>query len=152
MQNTLDKSFWVNPPLHPSDADVETFKSHISGTVLLLGCTKKLIPLSTNQLDTDPWYEADTVIVGDWTKNEKYYDSIIGDGVLNFTKDLTDKILQMSSKCCKILIVRVFDEKLPIMRIADHFPKTDDFIIKPTLSFPADTKNLGSNTFYVWKF
>ena len=145
----LDKEFWKNPPLHPNESDVEIYKSYITaGTVLLLGCTKNLLTLSTNQMDTNPWYEADTVIIQNWADNNKYYDNIIGDGVFCFTKDLTDSVLEMCSKHCKTLVIRSFNKKIPIMRIADYFPSTNDFLIKPTHVIPTDEQH----TFYVWKF
>lgn len=150
LQNELvDKDFWRNPPLFPKESDVEIYKTHITtGTVLLLGCTKNLLPLSTSQIDNDPWYEAETVIVKDWKDNTTFYDNIIGDGVFCFTKELTDAVLEMCSKYCKTLVIRSFNKKLPIMRIAAYFPNENDFLIKPTLVIPVDEQH----TFYVWKF
>jgi hypothetical protein len=117
------------------------------GSTLLLGCTIKLIPLSNRQLDIDPWYEADTVIVGEWTNNNHYYTNIIIDGGLNLTKELCDGVVEMASKNCKTFIARTYAQKLDIMRIADHFPQEGDFEIKPSMVVPC-----GSYNFFIWNF
>ena len=147
----VDKTYWASElplPLSPSDGDVHLFKTFmIEGTTLLLGCTKKLIPLSNRQLDLNPWYEADTVIVGDWTKNQHYYTNIILDGGLCFTKELCDDIIKMASSNCKRFIVRSFTRKLDTMRIANYFPTEKDFEIHPDMVIKESDYN-----FYVWLF
>jgi hypothetical protein len=149
--NEVNKEYWASKlphPLSPSDLDTKLFKNFMSeGSTLLLGCTRKLIPLSNRQLDIDPWYEADTVIVGDWTKNNHYYTNIIIDGGLNLTKKLCDGVVDMASKNCKTFIARTFAQKLDIMRIADHFPQEGDFEIKPSMVVPC-----GSYNFFIWNF
>jgi hypothetical protein len=149
--NNIDKTYWASKlphPLSPSDLDVKLYKTFMTdGTTLLLGCTKKLIPLSNRQLDLDPWYEGDTVIIGDWVKNEHYYTNIMLDGGLCFTKELCDDIVKMASKNCKNFIARTFVKKLDIMKIADYFPLEQDFKIKPTMSIEC-----GSYNFYIWRF
>jgi hypothetical protein len=65
----VDKNYWASElplPLSPSDEDVELYKKFLLkyGTTLMLGCTKKLLPLSDRQLDIDPWYVGNTVIKG----------------------------------------------------------------------------------------
>ena len=147
----MDKSYWSKEllyPLSPSNEDVEIYKeSMTSGSTLLLGCTHKLIPISDFQMDIDPWYEAPTVIVKDWRINVTYYDNIIGDGVFNFTKELTDSILLMCEKNCRNLVIRSFKHKLPIMKIADYFPKENDFHIRPDLIDEYEDYN-----FFCWSF
>jgi hypothetical protein len=148
----VDKSYWASElplPLSPSDDDVSVYEFHLKkGTTLLLGCTKKLIPLSDRQLDNDPWYEGNTMIVGDWVDNQHYYTNIMIDGGLCFTKELCDSIINMSSKNCEVLIARVFDYKLNTMRIANYFPKFEDFEIEPTFMYKTEKHY----TFYVWEF
>lgn len=148
----VDKSYWASElplPLSPSDDDVSVYEFHLKkGTTLLLGCTKKLIPLSDRQLDNDPWYEGNTMIVGDWVDNQHYYTNIMIDGGLCFTKELCDSIINMSSKNCGVLIARVFDYKLNTMRIANYFPKFEDFEIEPTFMYKTEKHY----TFYVWEF
>ena len=134
----IDKTYWGGDlplPLSPSDSDVEIYKRYLKeGTTLMLGCTKKLIPLSDKQLDIDPWYDSETVIIGDWTKNTDFYDNIILDGGLCFNKKLCNDIIKMTSKSCNRFISRSFKHKLDIMRIADYFPKASDFEIVPKLA------------------
>jgi len=148
---SVDKTYWgsnLPHPLSPSDLDVNLFKTFMTdGTTLLLGCTKKLLQLSNRQLDIDPWYDSDGVIVGDWIDNKHYYVNILIDGGLCFNKELCDKVVKMASKNCKNFIARTFIKKLDIMRIADYFPLEDDFEIKPTTVVPC-----GSYNFYVWNF
>ena len=147
----VDKSHWsqVWPhPYAPSEEDVNIYQKYmIEGTTLLLGCTRQLIHLSNNQLDIDPFYEAPTVIVGDWTKNTTYYDNIIGDGVVNFTKELEVGVLEMASKCCKRFVVRAFNYRLDRMKIAANFPKAEDFQIKPN-----HVEIFNEYTFFIWEF
>lgn len=147
----VDKNYWASKlphPLSPSDLDVRLYQKFMGrGTTLLLGCTKKLIPLSNRQLDIDPWYEADTVIKGDWLNNQNYYTNILIDGGLCFTKELCDGILKMASKNCKTFIARTFNYKLDEMKIANYFPKEDEFEIKPEVIIPC-----GSYNFYIWEF
>jgi hypothetical protein len=147
----VDKTYWGSDlplPLSPSDSDVEVYKSYIKeGTTLMLGCTKKLIPLSNRQLDIDPWYEEETVILGDWTKNEHFYTNIIVDGGLNFTKKLCDNVVEMVSKNCEVFISRSFRHKLDTMKIADYFPKASDFKV-----IPKEVVVYEDYFFYIWRF
>lgn len=148
---TVDKKYWASDlplPLSPSDDDVEIYQNYLKeGTTLLLGCTKKLIPLSDRQLDCDPWYDGDTVIKGDWVKNQHYYTNIILDGGLCFTKELCDDIIEMVSKNCEVFITRSFRHRLPTMKIANHFPSVNDFKITPQLSITYE-----DYMFFIWKF
>ena len=147
----VDKLYWSQtfpPPLGPSDEDVTIYKNYmIEGPTLLLGCTGKLVQLSNNQMDIDPFLDIPSVIIGDWTQNTTYYDNILGDGVLNFTKELEEKLLEMASKYCKKFIVRAFNYKLDVMKIAANFPKAEDFSIKPV-----EVKIFNEYTFFVWEF
>ena len=146
-----NKEYWASElplPLSPSDSDVDIYKDNmIKGTSLMLGCTKKLIPISSIQMDIDPWYEADTVIKGNWLHNKEFYENIICDGGMNFSKELTDGLVEMASKNCKVFINRVFTRKLPIMRIAAYFPQPEDFKIPPTKTIVFE-----DYSFYIWQF
>ena len=150
-EKEVNKDYWASDiplPLSPSDDDVDIYKDNmIEGRTLMLGCTKKLIPISSIQMDIDPWYEAKTVVKGDWLDNKTYYDNIIGDGSLCFSKELTDNIVEMASKNCKVFIARVFTRKLPIMRIAAYFPQPEDFKIQPTKTIVFE-----DYSFYIWQF
>ena len=151
LHKSIDKSYWSKPlphPLSPNDKDVIYYKKNlIVGTTLFLGCTHKLLNISNFQMDVDPWYESSTVIVKNWINNKRFYTNIIGDGVFNFTKDLTDQVLSMCEKYCNNLIVRSFSEKLPNMKVANYFPSYDDFKIKPHRA-----SKFKKYYFFVWKF
>ena len=147
----LSKEYWSQDlprPLGPSDDDVDIFKDNmIEGKTLLLGCTKKLLDLSDVQIDLDPWWIGPNTITGDWLENKDFYENILCDGGLCFSKELTDGVLEMSSKSCKVFITRTFTLKLPIMKIADYFPQPTDFEIKPTKVILKE-----EYSFYIWQF
>lgn len=152
MSDFPDKEYWrieLPVPYSPSSLDVKIYKQYLlHGSVLLLGCTHKLINLSTNIMDIDPWYSDDPrVIVSDWRDNTCIYDNMIGDGVLNFNKSLCNDILNMASSCCERLIIRCFNHKLDKMVIADYFPSANDLAIEPSIKIERKDYN-----FYVWKF
>jgi hypothetical protein len=144
------KIHWANlkPPLAPSDEDRLLFKNHLSeGTTLLLGSTKLLLDLCDQALDIDPIYLDQKIIKGNWIKNDRFFNNMIGDGVLNFNPILTEKILDMASKNSHQFLVRAFNFKLDSMRVADYFPQQNDFKIKPEVIF---RNNIYS--FYKWTF
>ena len=147
---TIEKEYWASlvPPLSPSPEDVKIFKGELlNGTTLLLGCTREIIHLSDYQMDLDPLDFVTNPLVQDWTTNTTCYTNIIGDGVLNLSKQLCDDILDMCSKNCYKFTARCFNRKMDIMRVAEHFPGVDDFIIKPN-----GVKTFDDYTFYTWTF
>jgi hypothetical protein len=147
----VDKTYWGSElplPLSPSDSDVEVYKNYLKkGTTLMLGCTKKLIPLSDRQLDIDSWYNGNTVIKGDWVDNQNFYNNIIIDGGLNLNKKLCDNTIKMASKNCEVFISRSFKHKLDTMKVATHFPKASDFKI-----IPKEVVVYDDYFFYIWEF
>jgi hypothetical protein len=147
----VDKEYWASPfvpPLAPSESDVLIYKGDLlPGETLLLGCTRQLLELSHEQMDIDPWYSGPNVIKQEWTTNTKQYTNIIGDGVLNLTKALSDGVLRMCSKTCRVFVARSFNRRLETMRIAAHFPKAEDFSINP-----AQVRFFDDYTFFTWRF
>ena len=147
----LSKEYWSRDlprPLSPNDEDVSIFKDNmISGRTLLLGCTRKLLDLSDVQIDLDPWWIGPNTITGNWLDNKDFFENIICDGGLCFTKELSDSMLEMASKNCKVFINRSFTRKLPIMKIADYFPQPIDFKIIPTKTIVKE-----DYSFYIWNF
>jgi hypothetical protein len=147
----VDKEYWSTEfpsPYGPSEEDVLFFnETKITGKTLLLGCTKKLIPITDIQIDIDPWYDGPNVIVKDWLDNTDFYENIFGDGVLNLTKELEQSILEMASKNCKVFICRCFNYKLEKLRIAKNFPDKDNFSITPT-----ESKIFDDYSIHIWKF
>jgi len=146
----MDKNYWKDRPypLSPSEEDVLAYKVSLEeGTTLLLGCTRNIIPLSDRQMDIDPWYDGETVIIRDWADNNDFYTNIIGDGVLNLSESLAKSVLEMCSRCCHNLVVRHFNRKLPTMMVAEFFPDEYGFSIKPQ-----GIRRKEDYTFYIWKF
>jgi len=147
----INKEYWSQDlprPLSPDDNDIIIFKDNmIEGKTLLLGCTRKLLDLSDVQIDLDPWYIGPNTITGDWLDNKDFYENILCDGGLCFTKELADSMLEMASKNCKVFITRTFIRKLSIMRIADYFPQPTDFNILPTKTIIKE-----DYSFYIWQF
>ena len=147
----INKEYWSQDlprPLSPDDNDVIIFKDNmIEGKTLLLGCTRKLLDLSDVQIDLDPWWIGPNTITGNWLDNNNFYENILCDGGLCFTKELSDGILDMASKNCKVFITRTFTRKLSIMRIADYFPQPSDFEITPTKTIIKE-----DYSFYIWQF
>lgn len=123
----VDNDYWLNlePPLSPDDNDILIYKRLLEGCkkpILLLGVTKKLVPLCDFAIDLSPVDIGKPVIKEDWFKIldlKLEIGTIIGDGVLNLTGE---GLLPYISKCCNAFITRVFLEKLPQMRVATHFP------------------------------
>ena len=146
-----DKSYWQHElphPYSPNLYDITVYRRYLlSGSTLLLGCTHKLLEYTQAQLDIDPWYEADTVVVGDWKDNTAWFNNIVGDGVFNITEELSDQVLAMASVCCKALICRTFKRRLPLMKVANYFPTIDDFCVRPTM-----TVTFSDYMFNVWYF
>jgi hypothetical protein len=148
----VDSNYWSGEhprPLTPNAEDVEVYRSFIDDghTVLLLGNTRLLMPLCTAAMDAEPFLDDPRVITQDWTTNTVRYDVIIGDGVLNFTADLAQQLLDMASKSCSTFVARSFSQRLDIMRIADNFPTADDFVIAPSEVIERDLYR-----FFVWHF
>ena len=147
----VDKEYWSTEfpsPYGPSEEDVLFFnETKVPGRTLLLGCTKKLIPITDVQMDIDPWYDGHNVINKDWLDNTDFYENIFGDGVLNLTKELEHGILEMASKHCKVFICRCFNYKLEKLRIAANFPDKDNFSITPT-----ESKIFDDYSIHIWKF
>lgn len=143
----LDNSYWskeMRHPYSPSASDAGIFKSLLFGRVLLLGCTHKLIQLSDVQIDHDPWYDGPNVVKKDWRENDSFFDTIIGDGVLNLDCDLSEAVVEMASKHSKRLVVRWFSHKLPLMKVARCFDRPKQ---PPSLAIPFD-----GYSFLLWDF
>jgi hypothetical protein len=148
----MDKSYWQleqDHPLCPNRDDVDLYEMLLGkrGRTLLLGCTRVLLPFTDQQLDIDPWLQSPTVRVGDWRDNTETFDTMVGDGVFNFSQELTDSVLEMTSHYCSRLVVRCFSRRLPQMQVANYFPSVRDFKIAPELYVPKTDYN-----FFRWEF
>ena len=144
------KDYWASltPPLAPSNLDVEVYKKNlVKGSTLLLGSTKKLLELCDVAMDISPVYEDKKIIVGDWVRNAIFFENIIGDGVLNFNQNLCNQLLEMAEKTCNQFLVRSFNYRMPIMKVADYFPSAENFKTSPEVIFFN-----AEYSFYKWSF
>jgi hypothetical protein len=104
-----DHEFWDNltEPKTPNDYEVSVYKKYIKGNALLLGETKKLRMIVNKGLDLFP---TDFAEKGDWFDLKEHYDTIIGDGVLNFEHGLN--LLEYLKPYCDRFICRVFTPEI----------------------------------------
>jgi len=117
-----DFNYWnsLMPPKVPNEYEVSIFEKHIEGKVLLLGETKALRKLANEGIDLFP---SDFAKKGDWFDIEGFYDTIIGDGALNFETGLC--LIDSIKKHCNKFIVRVFTPEIKndyIWKYAKCFP------------------------------
>lgn len=113
-----DIEHWQNlkPPLAPNQEEVRLYEGWAKGCVLLLGETKELAHLCHRALDMYPSSIADQ---GNWFDINAYYDTIIGDGVINLAgMELIDAVRPH----CKRFVTRVFTTKHEGMKYATFFP------------------------------
>ncbi|MCK9415770.1 hypothetical protein M0Q97_03815 [Candidatus Dojkabacteria bacterium] len=106
-----DHEFWENltEPKIPNDYEVSVYKNYIKGRTLLLGETKKLRQIVDKGLDLFP---TDFAEKGDWFELKEHFDTIIGDGVLNFEYGFT--LLEYIKPYCDRFVCRVFMPELKI--------------------------------------
>lgn len=145
-----DYEFWRNlvPPAAPSEKDVETFKTLIKGNnILLLGSTKILLPLATVAYDLYPKWDDNKIQDRDWRSIDTKYDTIIGCGPFNFTKELTDELFPILQKHCNRLVFRTIRKPNWETTYARYFPEPNDFPIEPVVY-----NDDGVHRFYVWDF
>jgi hypothetical protein len=135
-------------PLAPNEANRDTYKSLIKGdNILLLGCTKILLPLATDAVDLVQRYPDPKIRVGDWFDVDGHYDTVLADGCICMGKEAGLALVKHFSTRCDRLIARCFTRRHPTMRIADHFPVASDFEIVPIVHSEAEWYR-----FYVWDF
>lgn len=147
----MHNSYWGSliPPLAPSSNDVKIFLDNIIGdNVLLLGCTKSLLPISSIALDQDPYYSDSKIVIGDWLENTICVDTIIGDGCMNIlTQDDANNLVSMAKNHSSRLIIRSFISYFPIMKVAFNFPTIESFDKKPTVVYKDNFAQ-----FFIWDF
>lgn len=144
-----DYEFWRNPPGgSPSEQDKQLFKSLIVGDrVLLLGSTKILLDLATDAYDLCPKWDDSKIQDRNWLTLDTYYNTIIGCGPFNFTKELTDKLFPILQKNCSRLVIRVIIRPYWKTKYAQYFPEPADFTIPPEVINETST-----HRFCVWNF
>lgn len=145
-----DYEFWTNLswPAAPNESDLAVFRSLAQGfKILLLGSTKLLLPIATEAWDLCPKYTDAKIIDRDWLTLDQDYDTIISDGAMNFSKELSDELLDLCSKHCKRLVVRSFLRPNWPTKYAKYFPLAEDFKIQPRTLYPNSVYR-----FYLWDF
>ena len=117
-------------PLYPNEYEVSIYEKYkVTGKVLLLGYTKQLIHLCDEAMDINPPKINKTnknIINQDWFTITEYYDTIIGDGVLNL---VGGELVEFLSKHCDTLIIRFFTEKINGMKYATQFRYNTSFLL-----------------------
>lgn len=144
-----DVTYWTNLswPAAPNQTDYELYQKYCTGRVLLLGSTKSLLPLADEAWDLNPKYTDPKIKHKNWTSIDSYYDTIIGDGVLVFSKQLCDSIINKALENCRTLVIRTFLEPSWNPKYAKYFPRAHELN-------PAPTKEIKINnvySFYIWQ-
>ena len=74
------------PPLAPNSYEVSLYNTHKRNRTLLLGYTKQLMDIACVSMNINPPERYKNITIKqDWFTINEYYDTIIGDGVLNLT-------------------------------------------------------------------
>lgn len=143
-----DYEFWRNPPGAPDENDRELFRSLLKGdNILLLGSTKMLLELATDAYDLCPKWDNPKIQDRDWLSIDTHYDTIIGCGPFNFTKELADSLFPLLQKNCNRLVIRAIRKPNWKTTYAQYFPEPEDFDIVPEVHY-----DNGTHRFYVWDF
>lgn len=118
----------LTPPLSPNKLEINIYSQYIlpESRTLLLGYTKELYELCDEAIDLNPPLLDSKIIQGDWFKIDRFYDTIIGDGVLNLVGG--DLVTYLSTHCRR-LIIRFFTEKNPGMKYATQFRLNTEFLL-----------------------
>jgi len=109
MVDKEDYTYWANlkEPKIPNEYEVSLFEKYAIGEVLLLGETKRLQQIADEGIDLFPTTFAKK---GDWYKMNMFYDTIIGDGVLNINIGM--ELLNSVKWNCNRFICRVFGNEI----------------------------------------
>ena len=136
----------LNPPLCPNNDEITVYKKHLgTGKKLLLGYTKQLINLCDDAMDLNPPANLiSSIIKQDWFTITDFYDTIIGDGVLNL---VGGKLVQYLSTHCNTLIIRFFTDKIDGMKYATNFRNNTIFMLPDTIIHTQPSCKI-----LIWKF
>jgi len=129
MLDDIDHFSNLSPPLCPNELEISIYSQYIlpESRTLLLGYTKELYGLCDEAIDLNlPLGSDQKLIQGNWFEIDRFYDTIIGDGVLNL---VGGELVEHLSTHCKRLVVRFFTEKIPGMRYATNFRSNTPFLL-----------------------
>lgn len=142
-----DHDFWCNLrwPAAPNDSDVEIYRNQCTGTVLLLGSTRQLLPLCDAAWDLMPKYPDPKIINRNWLQLDQHYDTIIADAVLCFTREFTQQLLPVILAKCDRFVTRSFLNPDWKTTYAEYFPVAEELTPVP-VQIPINKVY----TFYLW--
>lgn len=121
------------------------FESYCSGTVLLLGSTRLLLPLCTEAWDIDPVYDDPKIKQRDWFSLDQHWDTIIIDGGLSYGQEFTARLLPIVLNNCDRFVSRTFLNPNWPTKYAVYFPKAHE--LDPV---PDELPVNNVYTFYIW--
>lgn len=142
-----DNDFWTNLkwPAAPNEDDFKVFESYCTGSVLLLGSTKLLLPLATEAWDLEPKYTDSKIKNRDWFSLDEHFDTILIDGGLAFGKEFTERLLPIVLAHCDTFVARAFLNPNWPTKYAVYFPRAEELTPQP-LEHPINEVY----TFYIW--
>ena len=143
-----DKDYWINLkwPAAPNQTDYSIFEQYCSGSVLLLGSTKLLLPLCTEAWDLEPKYADAKIKNRDWFTIDQYWDTIIVDGALAFGEEYAKKLISAVLPYCTKFVARVFLNPNWPTKYACYYPQAKELAPQP-IEHPVNN----IYTFYIWE-
>ena len=142
-----DKRYWagLHWPAAPNSDDYAVFEHYCAGRVLLLGSTKRLLPLCTEAWDLMPVYDDAKIKQRDWFSLDEHWDTIIIDGGLSYGEEFTKRLLPVVLSHCDRFISRTFLNPNWPTKYAVYFPNATELDPVP-LEHPINEVY----TFYIW--
>ena len=106
----MTKEYWKQLvwPAAPNEDDFKVFEQYCSGSVLLLGSTRLLLPLCTEAWDIEPVYPDPKILQRDWFTLDRHFDTIIVDGALAYGEEFTERLLPLILNNCNRFVSRTF--------------------------------------------
>ena len=143
----MTKEYWAQLtwPATANEDDYRVFKSYCSGTVLLLGSTRLLLPLCTEAWDVEPVYPDPKIKQRDWFTLDEHFDTIIVDGALSYGAEFTARLLPIVLNNCNRFISRTFLNPNWPTRYAVYFPRAHELDPEP-VELPVSEVY----SFYIW--
>lgn len=142
-----DNEFWSNLkwPAAPNQDDLTVFEQYSSGSVLLLGSTKILLPLCTEAWDLNPLYNDPKLKQRDWFTLDQHFNTVIIDGGLSYGEQFTKNLLKVILPNCDRFVSRTFLNPNWPTKYAVYFPRAEELDPKPQ-EHPINEVY----TFYIW--
>ena len=147
MTATNDREYWTGLtwPAAPNHDDYQVFERYCTGSVLLLGSTRLLLPLATEAWDLAPVYEDPKIQVRDWFTLDTHWDTVIVDGALSYGHAFTQRLLPIVLKHCDRFVSRTFLNPSWPTKYACYFPRAHELTPVPE-EHPVNEVY----TFYIW--